>query len=300
MRTIIVRYGELALKSEPVRRKFEGALLRSIRLMLGRRFSLSRERGRIFVECRMADKMARKIAMLPGVTSTSPAISTSAMLEDIVKTVVRVARKSLGHGKSFAIRATRVGQHPFTSMDVCKNAGRAVLEKFPKTRVNLSSPDVVISVEVRGRQAYVYSETICGAGGLPTGTQGKVMALMKGKLRDAVAAYLMMKRGAVVVPLFVHRGTKSDKKIMKKVNKQVRRLQGMNPHLELSILKTGDDGNLAGAMERLARKLGIMALITGETIEEAAAVEMWGLQVLRPVAGLDGEIRPLARRAGLI
>jgi thiamine biosynthesis protein ThiI len=68
--------------------------------------------------------------------------------------------------------------------------------------VNLSRPDVTFYVEVRDRKAYIFSEYLSGPGGLPMGSQGKVVAVVREE-RDALAAWMLMKRGCratIMVP----------------------------------------------------------------------------------------------------
>ena len=64
--------------------------------------------------------------------------------------------------------------------------------------MDLHHPDLVVYVEVRDRRAYVFSEYLDGPGGLPMGSQGKVVALIRDE-RDALAAWMMMKRGCRVL-----------------------------------------------------------------------------------------------------
>jgi tRNA (guanine6-N2)-methyltransferase len=56
-------------------------------------------------------------------------------------------------GKSFAIRSLRVGEHTFTSMDIARVAGQAVIDSFMEAygrrlKVDLTRPDVIIRVDV--------------------------------------------------------------------------------------------------------------------------------------------------------
>ncbi|MCS7121942.1 MAG: tRNA (guanine(6)-N2)-methyltransferase [Archaeoglobaceae archaeon] len=56
-------------------------------------------------------------------------------------------------GKSFAVRCTRVGSHNFTSIDVSRVAGQAVIDSFlekhrERLKVNLDEPDVIVRVDV--------------------------------------------------------------------------------------------------------------------------------------------------------
>jgi len=56
-------------------------------------------------------------------------------------------------GKTFAIRSSRVGNHDFTSIDVSRYAGQAVIDSFldrygERLKVNLDEPEVIIRVDV--------------------------------------------------------------------------------------------------------------------------------------------------------
>jgi thiamine biosynthesis protein ThiI len=82
------------------------------------------------------------------------------------------------------IRARRTGNHDFSSQDVGLKCGDAVWERLlsaGKTPVvDLTTPDKEIFVEVRQKEAYVFTENSRGVGGLPLGTQGKMVALVSG------------------------------------------------------------------------------------------------------------------------
>ena len=56
--------------------------------------------------------------------------------------------------------------------------------------------------EVIPREAWVYTEKIPGPGGLPTGSLGRVAALLSGGIDSPLAAWRIMKRGCEVV--FIH------------------------------------------------------------------------------------------------
>jgi len=198
-----VRYGEIALKSEPVRRRFERRLIENIKLSLkGLDYKLRRERGRIFTDTRRPSAVIERLAKTPGIVSLSPSLRTNATIDSITSAVVREAKKILSPGMTFAIRTSRVGEHPFSSKDVNVSAGSAVLAEVKGVRVNLSTPKRKISVDVRGRDAYVFTEIVYGVGGLPVGTQGSVVALFSGSLNSSVSSYLVMKRGCTLHPTF--------------------------------------------------------------------------------------------------
>ena len=55
--------------------------------------------------------------------------------------------------------------------------GERILEGIPELelKVDLSNPEQEIYVEVRDEKAHLFTRTIKGVGGMPTGSQGKVV-----------------------------------------------------------------------------------------------------------------------------
>ena len=145
---VIVRYGELALKSPGVRNWYEKILMKNIAAMLDSRgipySQMRREWGRIFIET--TDSRATSAAAdVFGIVSTSPALTAEPSLENAAIVCAAIAQDLVLEGESFAIRARRSGNHPFSSADIGKTCGDSVwnsLEKEGKhPRVSLSSPD---------------------------------------------------------------------------------------------------------------------------------------------------------------
>ncbi|MEA1905198.1 MAG: THUMP domain-containing protein, partial [Candidatus Hadarchaeota archaeon] len=180
-KTVIVRYGELALKSRWVRRHFEQRLCENIELILdGIDHKLERAHGRIFIDTKAPDEVAKRLVSVPGVVSVSSATKTEAIPRAIRSVAVEEAKKVLSSGSNFAVLTRRVGRHSFSSQDVNREVGAAILEAVPGTSVNLSTPDHKTFVEVRGNDSYIFFEVVGGIGGLPAGSQGKVVTLFSG------------------------------------------------------------------------------------------------------------------------
>lgn len=206
---LIVRYGELSLKSKGVRDRYEQILKNNIQQMLdyfGVQYSqVRRDFGRIFVhttDVRAADAISRVF----GVVSVSPAYVCSSALEDITSLCADIGAAQIKSGETFAVRARRSGNHPFTSNEIAKECGDAIWGQVTKTgmtpAVDLKNPDKEVFVEVRQKYSYVYFDTIKGPGGFPAGTQGKMVVLLSGGIDSPVAAWLMMKRGVEIIPVF--------------------------------------------------------------------------------------------------
>ncbi|MHC1589286.1 MAG: THUMP domain-containing protein, partial [Methermicoccaceae archaeon] len=164
---VIVRYGELALKRQRARSRYERELVHNIEVRLSHRGveyeRIEREWGRLFI-ITGCERTAAEAARVFGVVSASPAAMCAPELDEIAKLVSSVGAERLERGMSFAIRARRAGVHTFSSRDVAVVCGDAVRTRVSGVHVDLDSPDVEILVEVREGAAYVYTEVVKGVG----------------------------------------------------------------------------------------------------------------------------------------
>jgi len=325
-KTIIVRYGELALKSEKVRGRFERQLIDNIELSLrGLKHRIRRERGRIFVDTSSA-KVLDKLTNVPGIVSVSIASKTNATLDAISKATVDIAKRTLGKNQTFAVRASRIGVHDFSSKEVNEMVGSAILKAVHGSKVNLSHPDRTIFVEVRGSDAYVFAEKRAGVGGLPVGTQGRVVTLLSYEIDGPAATYLMMKRGCTVFPIFFYNESHIDKRGRNRAAAIAKKLADFYPKLELRVVpfceilrefvdKTPSELTYVlrkRAMLRIAniiaKHVKAEAIATGESLEQVAGKtsanlmvidDVSELLVLRPLVGMNKvEIERIARSIG--
>lgn len=205
MGSILVRYAEMGLKSRSVRKRFESILVDNLMSSLvneGLEGLVTSEYGRIFVEVDEPERASKPLSRVFGVSSVSPVIRSSSELGDMRRSIADFSKPLIEKGQSFAVRARRTGNHPFTSMDLGRELGSAVFiaNEEKGIKVDLTNPDVEIFVEVREKRAYLFSDYVPGPGGLPLGSQGKVIAFLETE-KDALAAWLIMKRGcrAIVI-----------------------------------------------------------------------------------------------------
>lgn len=119
-------------------------------------------------------------------------------------------------GRRYAVRCKRSGSHPFRSMDVERALGAAINEG---ATVDLTNPEITVSVEVSGDRAVFFSERIPGPGGLPLGTGGRALALLSGGYDSVVAAWYVMKRGIEVDFLHCRMGGSASERLALQVAK---------------------------------------------------------------------------------
>ncbi|MGI9667582.1 MAG: tRNA sulfurtransferase [Acidimicrobiia bacterium] len=103
-------------------------------------------------------------------------------------------------GRTFAVRVKRRGDHDWNSIDLARLAGRYLDEAGGS--VDLSNPEVEVSIRVLDDRAFLVTDHVAGPGGLPLGTQDRVLCLLSGGFDSVVAAWMLMSRGCPVD--FVH------------------------------------------------------------------------------------------------
>ncbi|MFH1255756.1 MAG: THUMP domain-containing protein [Candidatus Diapherotrites archaeon] len=223
---------EISLKSTQVRRFFVKKLVQNIRLALKKNGiavrKIERKGGRLYL---FADDLEKAFSLLRftfGVHAIALAEEhKKASLESIAEKALAAAKGFLREGDSFAVRASRNGEHDFSSKDIEIFLGRELMNHFPKLKVNLSTPAKEVFVEVQQDSFYIFFSELRCSGGLPLGVEGSVAVLFEGKEEDLLAAWLLMKRGCNVFPIA--------KKRSKKILAQLRQLEPWNSFREFSL-----------------------------------------------------------------
>lgn len=208
MDCVVVRYGELSTKGRPVRRNMEEQLRSNLAAALDARDidgDVERTAGRLIVDTDAPDAAAKAAADLPGVVSASPARTVAPEAEVIYEALADLARERESEFDTYAVRASRAGDHPFTSPELEREGGAAVGEAIDAA-VDLDNPDVTFEADVRHQVAYVFAERREGPGGLPVGTQEPLVALVSGGIDSPVAAFEAMRHGSPVIPVYVDLG----------------------------------------------------------------------------------------------
>ena len=200
---ILVRYCEIGLKSTPVRRKFETVLRDNMLAMLASdhvEALISYGDARYYLESDDMDGCVASLKKVFGIASISVASQCTSEMEDICRTAAEYSLSRLAPGQSFAVRARREGTHPYNSMEVGKEAGSAIFlaNEDKGISVDLHKPDKTFYIEIRNNKAFIFDEYIDCPGGLPMGSQGRVMCQMTDDRRSVVSAWTMMRRGCRV------------------------------------------------------------------------------------------------------
>lgn len=208
---MLVRHGDIGVKSSRVQAAMERRLGESIEAMLADRGvpgTTEREPGRLVVRTEEPDAATEAVTDVFGVLSASPTRTVAPTLDAIADALAEIA-PAVFDGGTFAVDARRTGDQAFTSQDVGRVGGDAVWHAVGDDHdpaVDLDDPDHRFFVEVRDDEAYVFLDKRDGPGGFPLGSQSPLVALVSGGIDSPVAAWRAMRRGSPVVPLYLDLG----------------------------------------------------------------------------------------------
>jgi len=321
----LVRYSEIFLKSDPVRRQWENVLIANIReVMPG--IHVRNERGRIWLDGDVKPDLLKNVF---GIVSFSEV--EHIRLDEIESSLPDYCRRhGIENARTFAVKIKRVGKHDFSSNDKAIEYGDLIRKAFPHLKVNLAMPDMEIHVEIRANEAYLYDNVTKAVGGLPLGVEGTLVALVSGGIDSPVAAWMMMKRGCRIVPLYIALDTFLDETTLARAERVMDVLALYQPGIRLTVIH---DSYLAAAKKELvsrhlekytcifckrrmyrvatsyAQQVGAKGIVTGESIGQVASQTLDNLAVLtdaasevpiyRPLIGFDKEeTMKIAREIG--
>ncbi|XES77755.1 MAG: tRNA uracil 4-sulfurtransferase ThiI [Candidatus Bathyarchaeia archaeon] len=334
--TVIVRFsGETGVKSEWTKRIYQKQLLENIKYTLEAQdlkpAKLVRMRGRIYIQTPKAAQTAQALTRVFGISSLSPAKQTTAETADITQTALQAAEEAIEENTTFAVRCHRVGTHPYTSQDICRMLGEQILshlqQKNPK--VNLTTPQITLTVEIREQEAYVYTQTIQASGGFPVGTQAKTVCLLSGGIDSPVACWLTLKRGSPPTPIYIDNTPYTDEHARQKAIENAQQLSQWSAGKirKMYIVPNGENIKtiqqktpakftcllckrlMYRIAQEIAQKENALGIVTGEAVGEQASQTMHNLFVIdqaatqmpihRPLLGFDKlETEALAKKIG--
>ncbi|MHA1838606.1 MAG: THUMP domain-containing protein [Candidatus Ranarchaeia archaeon] len=201
--TVIVRYGEIGLKSEGVRRHFVRLLTKHIEKALWfarlTSFSITQTRGRIFVNTDSPHETCSVLSQwVPGIVSTSPAIRLTLDIKVLSDYICRYLEKRVKTNQTFGVYAKRSVKRGPDSMELQRMIGGKIHDHFQSNnlQVNLRNPDWRIEIESHGDHAYIFFNRFSGLGGMPVGSQKRLHAVFTGSVESILAAWYLLRRGA--------------------------------------------------------------------------------------------------------
>ncbi len=317
MNVILIRYGEIFLKGKN-RYIFEQKLQDNIEKSLqGFDFKLKKISGR-FELCDYAESqenaLIERVKKVFGVYSLSRATKLETNKDEIVKYCETI---DLG-GKSFRVTTNRASKiFPVKSMQMNILLGDVISKKNPKSKVDLTKPDVEIVVDIRENgYTYISNQNIKCVGGMPLGSAGKGALLLSGGIDSPVAGYFLAKRGMTTEAIHFHSYPYTSELARDKVLRLAKKMceYALNirvhiisvTHIQEEIHKKCDGDFMITLLRRMMMRISeniakaneCGALITGESLGQVASQTIQSINVtnsvvaipvFRPLIGFDKE-----------
>ena len=319
---ILVKNGELALKGQN-RSTFEDILIKSIRRRLKSlgTIKISKSQSTIVIDPQEEtfdfEEALDRIQKIFGIAGYSRAVVCAKDMEVIRKFAVDYLKTDLSACKTFKVEAKRADKaFPYPSPEICREIGSAILRAYPHLSVDVHQPDRTVYVEIRDTAAYVRTDQLRGAGGLPVGTAGNATILISGGIDSPVAAWMMAKRGLKLNAVHFASPPYTSPRAELKVRNLLQKVAAFSGTIRLAVVPfTNIQDEIAKncpeeyftlimrrimmrIAARLAEKSGSHALITGESLGQVASQTLLALvttdavaemPVLRPLIGMDKE-----------
>ena len=318
--SFLIKYAEIAIKGKN-RYVFEDALIKQMKYALKSvegEFDVTKTQGRVHVECLSDydyDEVVEALSRVFGITGICPVVHVpDEGFDRLAKDVIRyIDEEYPDKNTTFKVNCRRARKnYPMDSQEVNAAMGERILDAFPQIKVDVHDPKILLTIEIRDDNIYIYSKMIPGPGGMPVGTGGKAMLLLSGGIDSPVAGYMIAKRGVRIDAVYAPPYT-SERAKQKVVDlaKQVAKYAGpINLHvinftdIQLEIYEKCPHDELTIIMRRymmriaedIAKKNDSLALITGESLGQvasqtmqslAATNEVCTLPVFRPLIGFD-------------
>ncbi|MFY8326420.1 tRNA uracil 4-sulfurtransferase ThiI [Pseudoalteromonas sp. ZZD1] len=334
LKFIVKLHPEIAIKSRSVRKRFTKVLENNIKIVLRKldeKVQVKNNWDNISVVTLSDDAQMRldfidSLQRIPGIVQFIEVTETNyENLHDIYE----IALDLIGHtiaGKTFCVRCKRQGKHDFTSTDVERYVGGGLNQHVEGARVQLSRPEVTIRIEIKDDKAYIVTQTHFGMAGFPLPTQEDVLSLMSGGFDSGVASYQMIRKGARTHFLFFNLGGAAHEIGVKQASYYIwkqfsstHKVKFISVDFEpvvAEILENVENSQMGVVLKRMmmragsqiAEKMGVQALVTGESIGQVSSQTLANLSVidrvtetliLRPLIQHDKqEIINIARKIG--
>lgn len=327
---ILIKNGELALKGLN-RSTFEDILIKNIRKRikpLGE-FEYRKEQSTVAVvpmdDCIDMDEASDRISRVFGIAAYSRALQVEKDMSVILENTPIYLAQQLKSAETFKVEGRRADKKfPLKSPEIAAQVGGAVLEKFPHLKVDVKNPDILVTIEIREKFAFIRGNQTKGAGGMPTGTAGKSAILISGGIDSPVAAYMMAKRGLTLNAIHFasppYTSPQSEEKVHRLLS-QVSKYSGNICLFTVGFTEIQEEIRdkcpedlftlimrrfMMRIANRIAEKEECKALITGESLGQVASQTLNALActdavvsmpVFRPLIGLDkDEIISVSRK----
>lgn len=278
-----------------------------------------------------SEELLKALTCIPGLAYISPCIvltrSPGIDLENAYQEILSELSFLENTSKTFRANVKRNDKSfPGSSVDLEKEIGHRIIDRYPKAVVDLHQPEIMIDVRLFQASVTISTKTYKGIGGLPWGCTGHAVTLLSGGFDSPVASYLMAKRGIRQDYIFFHAYPFVGREVLTKIKSLAGQLTRYQKQAHLYIVPFGEIQNLISKnckeeyrtlffrrfmieiANLIAERIGATALVTGDCVGQVSSQTLPNLHlmdksseriILRPLVGFNKiEIMHLAAAIG--
>lgn len=322
-KVIIIKYGELNTKKDNI-----NYFIKALRNDLSNKIDndVEYDHGRMIIFGQTNDKVKDALNKTFGIHEYEIGYKLETNNIDIIslELVKLVKERDFNTFKVSTKRSDK--SYEMNSMEISKHLGGVILRNISGKKVDVSTPELLINVEIRKDYSLIYFDKEKGLGGYPLGTLGKGMLMLSGGIDSPVAGYLAMKRGVRLECVYFDSPPHTSKEALNKVLTLAEKLSDYSNYIKVHIIHFTDIQEaiykncpkeymitimrrcMYRIAEMLAHRENCKCIVNGESIGQVASQtltsmnainEVVKMPVIRPVCCLDKlEIIDIAKKIG--
>lgn len=304
---VLIRFGDLMLKGKN-RKVFINKTIKLIdQNIKDLNVQMKKTHDRVYLKLNDTNLtlVTNRLKRVSGLNSFSFVMVAENDIESIISVAIKVLNQDLKEGNSFKVETKRANKRfPLNSLQISQEVAKNAIPKINKRfSVDVKNPNQILHIEIRDEKTYIYMNSISGLGGFPVGVAGKGLSLLSGGLDSPIATFLAMKQGILAEGIHFDSSPLTPIESAQKVVDLAKKLALYTPNHEfviymvpfhsihLEILKDVPDPYLITVMrrimfriaEKLANKIGTLALITGESVGQVASQTLESFNVIEDV-----------------
>ena len=322
-KVIIIKYGELNTKKDNI-----NYFIKALRNDLSKKIDndVEYDHGRMIIFGQTNDIVKEALNKTFGIHEYEIGYKLETNNIDIIslELVKLVKERDFNTFKVSTKRSDK--SYEMNSMEISKHLGGVILRNISGKKVDVSTPELLINVEIRKDYSLIYFDKEKGLGGYPLGTLGKGMLMLSGGIDSPVAGYLAMKRGVRLECVYFDSPPHTSKEALNKVLTLAEKLSDYSNYIKVHIIHFTDIQEaiykncpkeymitimrrcMYRIAEMLAHRENCKCIVNGESIGQVASQtltsmnainEVVKMPVIRPVCCLDKlEIIDIAKKIG--
>lgn len=322
-KVIIIKYGELNTKKDNI-----NYFIKALRNDLSNKIDndVEYDHGRMIIFGQTNDKVKDALNKTFGIHEYEIGYKLETNNIDIIslELVKLVKERDFNTFKVSTKRSDK--SYEMNSMEISKHLGGVILRNISGKKVDVSTPELLINVEIRKDYSLIYFDKEKGLGGYPLGTLGKGILMLSGGIDSPVAGYLAMKRGVRLECVYFDSPPHTSKEALNKVLTLAEKLSDYSNYIKVHIIHFTDIQEaiykncpkeymitimrrcMYRIAEMLAHRENCKCIVNGESIGQVASQtltsmnainEVVKMPVIRPVCCLDKlEIIDIAKKIG--